>query len=159
MNETSSARGYRSVADALRERIESGSYQPGSQLPTEVQLTKEFDVARDTVRRAIALLAEEGIVVKSHGRGSFVRDDSRREIGLSKHAQIAAELSDIIRAGEVPIDASFLTEAKIQERYSVSRRTARAALKVLEDSGLVQIVGRRRMVTTQAPASGRPNSR
>ena len=150
MSETASARGYRQVATVVRERIESGSYPPGSQLPTEASLVEEFGVARDTVRRAMALLAEDGLVVTSHGRGSYVRADDNQEIGLSKHAQVAAELRALIAAGDVDTDEAFLTEAEVQERYSVSRRTARAALKGLEEDGLLRVVGRRRLVVGHA---------
>lgn len=149
MTQTVSARGYRQVATILRERIESGTYPAGSQLPTEASMVEEFGVARDTVRRAIALLAEDSLVVTSHGRGSYVTGDSDQEIGLSKHAQVAAKLRTLIVNGDVRADEAFLTEAEVQERYQVSRRTARAALKTLEEDGLLRVVGRRRLVGGQ----------
>lgn len=151
MSETASVRGYRQVATTVRERIESGAYPAGAQLPTEASLVEEFGVARDTVRRAIALLAEDGLVVTSHGRGSYVRGgDDGQEIGISKYAQVAAELRALIAAGDVGAGEPFLTEAQVQERYSVSRRTARAALKCLEEEGLLRVVGRRRLVAGHA---------
>lgn len=159
MSETVNARGYRQVAAVLRERVESQTYPVGSQLPTEVLLIEEFGVARDTVRRAIALLAEDGLVVTSHGRGTFVSDGRHEEIGLSKHAQVAAELRALIESGEPQAGTAFLTEAEIQGRFAVSRRTARAALKGLEEAGLLQVVGRRRLVVGQGPTAGRPNSK
>lgn len=146
MSETASARGYRQVATVVRERIESGTYPAGSQLPTEASLVAEFGVARDTVRRAMALLAEDGLVVTSHGRGTYVCSDDGQEIGMSKHAQVAAELRTLITAGDIGDGEAFLTEAEVQERYSVSRRTARTALKGLEEDGLLRVVGRRRLV-------------
>ena len=148
MSETVSARGYRQVAAALRERIESGAYPATSQLPTEAVLVEEFGVARDTVRRAVALLVEDGLVITSHGRGSYVRGDDAA-VGLPRHAQVAAELRTLIESGEFRPGGPFLTEAKIEERYDVSRRTARAALKGLEDDGLLYTVGRRRLVAGQ----------
>ena len=63
---------YRQVADALRQRIESGEYEPGTQLPTEDQLIAEYRMSRNTVRAAIKELATAGLVETRHGIGTFV---------------------------------------------------------------------------------------
>lgn len=159
MNEAVTRRGYRWVADVLRERIEANVYPVGAQLPTEAALVEEFAAARDTVRRAVAVLAEEGLVVTAHGRGTFVRDDRDAEIGQPKYAQLGARLRALIEVGEVEADTAFLTEAEVQQRFSVSRRTARAALKGMEDDGLLYVTGRRRLVARQDSNVSRPNSR
>lgn len=159
MSETVSARGYRQIAAALEQRIESKAYPPGSQMPTEALLVEEFGAARDTVRRAVALLAEGGLVVTVHGRGTYVRDEDDDESGQAKYAVVATKLRALIGSDAFPTGSSFLTEAEIQNRYSVSRRTARAALKGLEEDGLLYVAGRRRLVAAQASGAGRPNSR
>ncbi len=64
---------YRQIADILRERIESGRYRPRRPLPSEAMLQRETEVARDTIRRAIAHLAEAGLVYTVRGRGTYVR--------------------------------------------------------------------------------------
>ncbi|GAA1954736.1 GntR family transcriptional regulator [Catenulispora subtropica] len=159
MSEAVTRRGHRWVADVLRDRIENNVYPAGTQLPTEASLVEEFAIARDTVRRALAVLAEDGLVVTTHGRGTFVRDERDAGIGQPKHAQVGAKLRALIEAGEVEADAAFLTEAEVQRRFSVSRRTARAALKGMEDDGLLYVTGRRRLVARQDSDTSRPNSR
>ena len=159
MSEAVTRRGYRWVADVLRERIETNVYSAGTQLPTEAALVEEFATARDTVRRAVAVLAENGLVVTTHGRGTFVRDDRDAEVGQPKHAQVGTQLRALIEAGEIEADAAFLTEAEVQQRFSVSRRTARAALKGMEEDGLLYVTGRRRLVARQDSDASRPNSR
>ncbi|WP_431918142.1 GntR family transcriptional regulator [Micromonospora wenchangensis] len=62
---------YRTIADELRHRIESGAIPPGALLPAESALTAEFRAARGTVRQAIAALREAGLVVTDHGRGTY----------------------------------------------------------------------------------------
>ncbi|MEH0819300.1 MULTISPECIES: GntR family transcriptional regulator [unclassified Micromonospora] len=62
---------YRLIADKIRERIESGDIPPGSLLPAESALTAEFRAARGTIRQAIALLREAGLVTTEHGRGTY----------------------------------------------------------------------------------------
>lgn len=64
---------YRAIADELRQRIEAGRYRPRMPLPSELHLQQEFGVARDTVRNAIAVLVELGLVRTIAGRGSYVR--------------------------------------------------------------------------------------
>lgn len=66
---------YRLVADELRRRISAGLIPRGSLLPSETALIAEFDVSRGTIREAINLLREEGLVVTEHGRGTYVRPD------------------------------------------------------------------------------------
>jgi GntR family transcriptional regulator len=64
---------YRQIADDLRRRIESGELEPGSQLPTELDLREQYDNAsRNTVRDAIRWLTTRGLVVTQPGRGTFV---------------------------------------------------------------------------------------
>jgi len=63
---------WEQIAAVLRERIESGEYPP-HYLLSEVQLEAEFEVARATVRKAMAALREDGSVVTTPGMGSFVR--------------------------------------------------------------------------------------
>jgi len=61
------------VARELRARIIRGDYAPGGFLPSERNLTREFGVGRAYIRNALAILAREGLVVRSHGRGTQVR--------------------------------------------------------------------------------------
>jgi GntR family transcriptional regulator len=51
---------YAQVIDELRRRIESGEYPPGSLLPSEHQLSDEFQIARPTVVRALRVLRQDG---------------------------------------------------------------------------------------------------
>jgi GntR family transcriptional regulator len=65
---------YAQLADILREMITSGELQPRSPLPSESYLQQEQGVARGTVRAAIGILRDEGLVVSISGRGTFVRE-------------------------------------------------------------------------------------
>jgi len=56
----------------LKRRIASGAYPSGSYLPPERQLCSDVEAARGTVRRALALLAEEGLIERPFGRGARV---------------------------------------------------------------------------------------
>ena len=62
----------RQIAAWLKGRIERGEFAPGQRLPTERQLLEELGVAQTTARRAYRLLAAEGLVVTTPGRGTHV---------------------------------------------------------------------------------------
>src|SRR5215472_6771379 len=63
---------YTQLADILREMIKSAELQPRSALPSESYLQQEQGVSRGTVRMAIGILRDEGLVVTIRGRGTFV---------------------------------------------------------------------------------------
>ncbi|MEU6133240.1 GntR family transcriptional regulator [Saccharopolyspora sp. NPDC047091] len=64
------------IGNTLRQRIADGTYPPGSTIPSIIELMDEFDVARDTVRDAVARLANEGLVTPRRGIGTVVRQTS-----------------------------------------------------------------------------------
>ena len=64
---------YAQVIEELRRRIESGEYPPDSLLPSEHQLSDEFQIARPTVVRALRVLRQDGWIDTQQGKGSFVR--------------------------------------------------------------------------------------
>lgn len=63
---------YRQVYANLRAEIESGEFGPGDVLPSERTLAAEYGINRETVRKAIQLLAIEGMVRSYQGSGTLV---------------------------------------------------------------------------------------
>jgi GntR family transcriptional regulator len=63
---------YAQIAELLRGRILRGDWKEGDRLPSHEALTREFDVARVTVRQAIMLLEGDGLLTSRRGRGTFV---------------------------------------------------------------------------------------
>jgi len=63
---------YIKIANELRQNISESVYQLGDQLPTEAELSARFGVNRHTLRRAIEILRNEGLVRIDRGRGTFV---------------------------------------------------------------------------------------
>ncbi len=64
---------YEEIANDLRARIESGDVQPGDRLPTVIQLCDFYGVSKVTVRHAIEMLTDEGLVSARRGSGTYVR--------------------------------------------------------------------------------------
>jgi GntR family transcriptional regulator len=63
---------YRQIAEIIRRRIGAGEYRPDTRIPTESEIVGEFEVARSTTRRAVAVLRDEGLVYTVPNRGSYV---------------------------------------------------------------------------------------
>lgn len=63
---------YQEIYTDLKEKIRSNVYPAGTCLPTEQQLQEDYGVSRDTVRKALAILTEGGLIQKVQGRGSMV---------------------------------------------------------------------------------------
>lgn len=74
------------VADRLRHWIADGNLPVGSRLPTEPELAAQYGVGLNTIRRAVAMLVTDGIVVRRQGSGTYVASlppsGSRRLIGV-----------------------------------------------------------------------------
>lgn len=76
---------YRTIADALRGKIENGELSPGDLLPHTEQLMEQFRAAKSTVRAAVDVLAQEGLVVARRRYGTVVRDRRTVRIPLSRY--------------------------------------------------------------------------
>lgn len=64
---------YERLADDLEQRIRSGEFAPGERLPSEPALCEEYEVSDTTVRRALGILRDRGLVITEWGIGSRVR--------------------------------------------------------------------------------------
>lgn len=104
---------YVQLADIMRQRISRGTWPRGCVVPSIDRLMEEFDVARVTVRQAIQLLAQEGLLLPQRGRGTFVTAEPSRERRLTVHATLdelvemyrgdTPDLSHIVETGDQPM--------------------------------------------------------
>ncbi|MDP4021957.1 phosphonate metabolism transcriptional regulator PhnF [Methylobacterium sp. NEAU 140] len=102
---------WRQIADALADEIGSGALSAGSQLPTEAALAARFGVNRHTVRRALAALAERGLVRATQGRGTFV-ERGQIPYPIGRRTRFSENISragreargELIAAAEIPAD-------------------------------------------------------
>jgi GntR family transcriptional regulator len=63
---------YVELADLLRRRIDRGEWPSGTRLPTLDELSRDFGIARVTVRQAMDILSREGRILRRQGKGTFV---------------------------------------------------------------------------------------
>jgi GntR family transcriptional regulator len=69
---------YQQLAELLSRDIASGSFEPGSRLPSEPELSRRHRIGRPTVRQATELLVQRGLIERRRGSGTFVRLAPRR---------------------------------------------------------------------------------
>ena len=100
---------YLQVATALRQRINSGQWAVGEKIATLEQLENEFQVARVTIRQAVDILQQEGMLKSEQGRGTFVTQSPT----ASRWLQLATDWDSLIR----PIKRNTLKHLPIEQHY------------------------------------------
>lgn len=95
---------YTQIVHTIKEKINSGSLKPGDIIDSENALSKEFGVSRMTVRKGLAILANEGYIYSIPGKGNFVRNPD-----ITKYTIYYNEMSNIINS----VDKTKLLEVRI----------------------------------------------
>ena len=118
---------YREIEASLRERI--ARLRPGQRLPSDADLCEEFGVSRMTARHAMAQLADEGLVRRDPGRGTFVAEPPTH-----RRANFLMTFShEMRRQGRVP--SSRIVERRV--RRPIDRE--RTELRTTRDSEVVEL--------------------
>ena len=120
---------YAQIVTAIRHKIADGTYPPGSQLPSETQLVREFAVSRPTVVRALQVLQLRGIIDREHGKGSYVKtnppvsDDDSSKPGRAVLDRVeAGDGGMVIEAGPLPAPANVAAALSLPETAPVMMR-------------------------------------
>ena len=67
---------YRQIKYLITESLVSGEWRPGESIPSEIELAHRYSVSQGTVRKAISELAEQKLLVRHQGKGTFVASHS-----------------------------------------------------------------------------------
>ncbi len=89
---------YIQLKEWIAERVDTGEWKPGMQLPSERVLCDDLNISRITVRQAISELVTEGRLYRVHGRGTFVSDQKIQQ-GLNR---LTGFTQDIKARGQEP---------------------------------------------------------
>jgi GntR family transcriptional regulator len=93
--------------EELRQAILGGTFRPGSQLPTEAELCEMLGVSRTVVREALRVLEDDGLVVRRHGVGTFVRDHP-----ILKNLNVNFGITEMIESAGLKAGTSHLALLK-----------------------------------------------
>lgn len=123
---------YLQVAETLRREIADGLFQDGEKLMTEETLRDRFGVSRQTVRQAIALLEDDGLVDRLRGSGTYVRHGVRKHQGAIRVGVVTTYISDYIFPEIVRGIETVLSESGIVMTLSATYNNPVAERKILE---------------------------
>jgi GntR family transcriptional regulator len=108
---------YYQLESVLREKILSGEFAEGEQLPTDNELIEQYGVSRITVRQALASLASEGLIERIQGRGTFV---SRRKT-IKGTIRLTGFLEDLMAMG-IETKVKVLEFSQVKATVNVARQ-------------------------------------
>jgi DNA-binding LacI/PurR family transcriptional regulator len=80
---------YEEIYTTLKKEIIQGVYNEQKKLPSENDLSQRFKVVRNTVRKALRLLADEGYIVKVHGYGTIINDKQTLSLPSIKNSLVS----------------------------------------------------------------------
>ncbi|GGV45204.1 hypothetical protein GCM10010495_73450 [Kitasatospora herbaricolor] len=129
MSERSPRGTYLQIADALRTEI--GGDSEVTQLPSEAGLMEMHGVARTTVKRALDVLAKEGLIRSQPGVGWTV-------VGEDAKPSVLNQLTALMGVDRLGIGDPFPSEKSLCELTGASRGTVRRALAQLEGAGVLE---------------------
>jgi len=97
------------IASTLRDRIAAGEWLASGRMPPERELAAEYGVARNTVRRAVAILEADGTVIRHVGRGTFLANDDSASLSAVVGRMEGTSPSDMMEVRQLlePAAASF----------------------------------------------------
>ncbi|WP_162921736.1 GntR family transcriptional regulator [Listeria costaricensis] len=109
---------YELIANDLRRKILERAYEVNEQLPQEAALCKAYNASRITIRKAMDILVNEGLIYKRRGSGSFVKDITENQTAGQKRSLEVVEGNDITT--EI-IDFAVITSPEVvTEKLKIS---------------------------------------
>jgi GntR family transcriptional regulator len=138
---------YVEIADRLRDQIDSGMLQPGERLPSEPDLVRQFDASRNTVRLAIALLTNQGLVVTRQGLGTFVSEPTKPFTALLSRVNVPPRQSG---STVLPVISDAAAEAETTRQVVEKSPASASVAEKLEISPGDLVVVRRRQGAIRA---------
>lgn len=109
---------YAQLKEIILDRINEGQYEPGGKIPSELELCRELDLSRPTVRQAVSELVNEGVLFIVKGKGTYIASEPERiEIKgftpftfsflAARDLEGFKELTVVSREGDRDIDRRF----------------------------------------------------
>ena len=126
------------IAETLKQQITEGTYRAGDKLPTEPELMKTFGVGRSSVREAVKLLVNMGVVRVQQGSGTFVAVPSNNDdVNIKMSTVDRTELDEVRKILDIAIVEKAVarrTEKDIERmRASLEKRKVNAEKGLLEE--------------------------
>jgi GntR family transcriptional regulator len=131
---------YRQIKHLITESLVAGEWRPGEPIPSEIELAQRYSVSQGTVRKAISELAEQNLLVRHQGKGTFVASHSEERKNFpflritpdrGSMDALSAQLIDFWR---IKLDAESAQRLRVHEAasaYLIRRLLAPAGQSVM----------------------------
>lgn len=114
---------YQIIFNTIVDQIKSGEIPPNSLLPSENELKDQYDTSRETIRKALNLLAQNGYIQKVRGKGSIVIDINKFDFpvsGLVSFKELADKMEQKPRTIVNELSLIFKPDAYIKQQLQLS---------------------------------------
>jgi GntR family transcriptional regulator, trehalose operon transcriptional repressor len=114
---------YQIIFNTIVNQIKSGEIPPNSLLPSENELKEQYDTSRETIRKALNLLAQNGYIQKVRGKGSIVIDINKFDFpvsGLVSFKELADKMEKKPRTIVNELSLIFKPDAYIKQQLQLS---------------------------------------
>ncbi len=119
---------YQQLYAILRDEIINARWKPGDMMPSETEMIEQFDVSRITVRQALELLVEEGLIYRRRGRGTFVAVPGIEQ-GLNRIISFTEDMrrrglhpgTDVLSTSVVPASEEIAGKLKVPVGEDLAR--------------------------------------
>ncbi len=146
---------YMLVMDWVYEQLAGGNLIPGQKLPSENEFCGMFSLSRQTVRHAIGLLEQEGLIIRRRGSGTYINDDRHSGMeGRSRIAVISTYVDSYIFPRTIQGIENHLFERGYSVQISFTNNLLERERTILEDIAARDDVAG---IIIEATKSGLPN--
>jgi len=116
---------YVSIADSLQQQIESGEVSDGQRLPSQHEMAKQYGVSLTTLRSAVVLLEQRGLVRSEHGLGTFAQapgpgSDNPQVLLVDDDPQVVDLLTAILEGEDISVTSANTAAEGISKLESSS---------------------------------------
>lgn len=124
---------YLNIYNILVNKIENNEYQANDKLPSEKEIMSEYNVSRDTVRKALNMLEQNGYIQKTKGKGSFVLDIDKFNFPVSG----VVSFKEISSTGKLGTNVKTIVE---DLECIVPKKNIARGLELIEDDKVWRVV-------------------
>jgi GntR family transcriptional regulator len=124
----------------LRHRIHNGQYRPGTQIPSEHELSTELGVSRVTLREALRELVREHLLVKIQGKGTFVNSNPPKRLAPVRYTGFLEDMQERVRK---------LRVAEVEITQSPALPEVKKALQLDDETSELTVIRRLRLIDDQ----------
>ncbi|WP_216827931.1 GntR family transcriptional regulator [Alkalihalobacterium elongatum] len=114
---------YLQVIDKIKEDIDQQIFKEGEKLPSEFELSKQLGVSRATLREALRILEDEGVVLRRHGVGTFVHSKPLFSSGIEELYSVSDMIANANKEPGTIFLSSFVEEATEDDKVRFDEET------------------------------------